>query len=557
MSNREIASILRVLAELIQLHNGHDPTAKSLAAAAYQMSRLSRGVIEMNRDELDRRFSKTAVSNILQIKKTGTSKMLEELIQLTPAGLFEMMRIKGLGGKKLSVIWKKAGIDNLEALLKACRNNELIRLKGFGEKIQQSIISSIEGYKAHAGKFHLASVSEEADKIIALMRRIFKTDKVCLCGEIRRRCNVVEKIEVQAAITVKKFNAQRKELSFLVIEEISKDEINGHTINETPFVINLSEESSFGYDLFSNTGSKSHILKVLQKSRTAKKIFETEKDVYKHAGLPFIPPELREDLAEWDLAAQRKTDQLVRSEDIRGVVHNHTTWSDGIDTLKNFVAACIDKGFEYAVISDHSKNAFYAGGLKEDKILRQHEEIKALNKQVAPFKIFKSIEADILVSGSLDFDDSFLKRFDLVIVSIHQLLKMDEEKATRRLLKAIENPYTTILGHVSGRKLLIRHGYPLNYKKIIDACAANNVIIEMNANPYRLDMDYKHIPYAIKKGVMISVNPDAHSIGEIDNIRWGIASARKGGLTKEMTWNAMSLAEIEKWLKKRRRGRGI
>ena len=182
------------------------------------------------------------------------------------------------------------------------------------------------------------------------------------------------------------------------------------------------------------------------------------------------------------------------------------------------------------------------------------KEIAEFNKRIAPFRIFKSIECDILVSGELDYAADLLQLFDLVIVSIHQLLKMDEERATTRLIKAIENPYTTILGHMTGRQLLIRPGYPVDFKKVIDACAANNVIVEINANPYRLDMDWSHIPYAMSKGVMISINPDAHSIFEIDNIRWGVSAARKGGLTRDMTWNAMPLRNIEKWLKERTRG---
>src|SRR6202012_203219 len=202
-----------------------------------------------------------------------------------------------------------------------------------------------------------------------------------------------------------------------------------------------------------------------------------------------------------------------------------------------------------------SQNAHYAGGLKPDKVFRQFEEIDDLNKKIAPFKIFKSIECDILVSGELDYEPSLLKQFDLVIISIHQQLKMNENKATARLIKAIENPYTTILGHMTGRQLLIRPGYPVDFKKVIDACAANGVVIEINANPYRLDMDWSHIPYAIQKGVMMSINPDAHSIHEIDNIRWGISAARKGGLTKEMTWNAMALKEVSEWLKTRIRER--
>jgi len=213
--------------------------------------------------------------------------------------------------------------------------------------------------------------------------------------------------------------------------------------------------------------------------------------------------------------------------------------------------ACKQKGFEYAIISDHSKNAYYAGGLREEKVLRQLSEIDLLNKKLKPFRIFKSIECDIRVNGELDYDSTFLSNFDCLIVSIHQLLKMDEQRATSRLIKAIENPYTTIVGHMTGRLLLIRPGYPINYRKVIDACAANGVVIEVNANPYRLDMDWSQIPYAIKKGVRISINPDAHSIKEIDNIQWGVAAARKGGLTKQMTWNALTSEKISKYLKTR------
>jgi len=240
---------------------------------------------------------------------------------------------------------------------------------------------------------------------------------------------------------------------------------------------------------------------------------------------------------------------LITPADIKVVVHNHTSWSDGVDSLEEFVRACKQKKFEYVVISDHSRNAHYAGGLKEEKVLRQMDAIDSLNRKLTPFRIFKSIECDILVSGELDYPKDLLEQFDMVIASIHQLLKMDIERATKRLIKAIENPYTTILGHMTGRQLLIRPGYPVHFKKVIDACAANGVVIELNANPYRLDMDWSHIPYALSKGVMISINPDAHSIGEIDNIRWGVSAARKGGLTKDETWNAMRLHQIEDWLK--------
>jgi DNA polymerase (family 10) len=293
------------------------------------------------------------------------------------------------------------------------------------------------------------------------------------------------------------------------------------------------------------TGNEDHVKKVLVKNGD-KQDYKSEEAIYKTAGLPFVIPEMREDIAEWTF--KKGAADLITLEDIKGVVHNHTTWSDGVDSLEDFVKACKKRKYEYVVISDHSKNAHYAGGLKEEKVLQQFKAIDDLNKSVKPFNIFKSIECDILVSGELDYSEDILKQFDLVIISVHQLLKMDEEKATKRLIRAIENPYTTILGHMTGRQLLIRPGYPVDFKKVIDACAANKVVIEINANPYRLDMDWSHVPYALEKGVMISINPDAHSIGEIDNIRWGVSAARKGGLTKDMTWNAMSLKEIQNWL---------
>jgi DNA polymerase (family 10) len=353
----------------------------------------------------------------------------------------------------------------------------------------------------------------------------------------------VESIGIVTAMPAKKI------ISFLkgrvIVKVSTSKQTTGITLDELPVIIYHTSKQNFHCILFEWTGNKAHVEKVqerIKKTITCK----SEADIYKAAKLPYIVPEMRENLAEWKF--KNHYGDLITADAIKGVVHNHTTYSDGVDTLENFVRACIDKGYEYTVISDHSKNAYYAGGLKEDKVMRQWEQIDHLNKALKPFHIFKSIECDIKVSGELDYDNQFLKKFDLIIVSIHQLLKMDEDRATKRLIKAVEHPLTTILGHMTGRLLLIRPGYPVNHKKIIDACAANRVIIELNANPYRLDMDWRHISYAMQKGVMISINPDAHSIKEIDNIRWGVAAARKGGLINSMTWNTMNLKEIKAWL---------
>ena len=278
------------------------------------------------------------------------------------------------------------------------------------------------------------------------------------------------------------------------------------------------------------------------------KALAEEENVFEKANLPFIAPELREQDWGFELAKNNQLPALIELEDIKGVVHNHSTYSDGINSLQEMAEATRDAGYEYLVMSDHSKAAFYANGLKEDRLYQQWAEIDALNTQMAPFKIFKSIESDILNDGSLDYPEAILKQFDLIIASVHTNLRMDEEKATQRIITAVENPYTTILGHPTGRLLLSRKGYPIDHKKVIDACAANGVSIELNANPYRLDIDWTWIPYAREKGVLISINPDAHNVQGIHDIKYGVFAARKGGLTKEGCLNAKGLAEFSTFL---------
>ena len=548
VSNREMSRMFSLYAELLLLHGGDGRFANLLSGASYRIKRMSEKVTDLEKQELSELFRPEISRIIERLKKKKSIPALDELIQLTPGGLFEMMQIKGLGGKKLSILWKTAEIDTIDALLEACKDGRVSNIPGFGAKTQENIIKAITGYRSNTNRFHYASVADYASDLVQMLKNILRTKLISLCGEVRRKSTTIGAIEIVAAIDKKKLHSKEIRKA-LIIRSSENGQSQGHTLDEIPVTIYHSTEEDFQNDLFTHTGTEAHSNKVLAKIKGKKK-FSSEKTIYERAGLSFIVPEMREDSAEWTF--KNKNEDLITPEAIKGVVHNHTTWSDGVDKLADFVRACKHRQYEYVVISDHSKNAHYAGGLKEEKVLRQMAEIDGLNMELKPFKVFKSIECDILVSGDLDYSNDLLKHFDLVIVSVHQLLKMDEEKATKRLIKAIENPYTTILGHMTGRQLLIRPGYPVNFKKVIDACAANKVIIEINANPYRLDMDWSHIPYALKKGIMISVNPDAHSISEIDNIRWGVEAARKGGLTKEMTWNAMPLKKIEAWLKNKK-----
>ena len=299
------------------------------------------------------------------------------------------------------------------------------------------------------------------------------------------------------------------------------------------------------------TSSSAEFHSALVKDHSSATSAADEKEYFSLRKLNHIPAFLREDPET--LTIDSAFDKHLHHSEIKGLIHCHSDWSDGDNTIEEMAKAAMSHGMEYMAISDHSKTAAYAKGLTEDRLKAQHQYIDELNVKLAPFKIFKSIESDILGDGSLDYSDSVLSTFDLVIASVHSNLKMTEEKAMSRLLAAIENPYTTILGHMTGRLLLSRPGYPLDFKKIIDACAANHVVIELNANPNRLDIDWREIKYALQKNVLISVDPDAHSIKGIEDIRYGVFSAQKAMLTKERNLSSFSLKEFEAFLEERKR----
>jgi DNA polymerase (family 10) len=279
-----------------------------------------------------------------------------------------------------------------------------------------------------------------------------------------------------------------------------------------------------------------------------KDFYASEEEIFSEAVVDFIPAYLRENKNVIHKAKHHKLAKVIQPADITAIIHSHSKWSDGINTIEEMAKAAIERGLQYLVISDHSKTAFYANGLKEEQIIAQHEQVDELNKALHPFKIFKSIESDILNDGSLDYSNDVLNSFDVVITSVHSNLKMKEDKAMMRLLNAIENPYTSILGHATGRLLLSRNGYPVDHKKIIDACAANNVVIELNAHPKRLDIDWRWIDYCLEKNVLISIDPDAHSVNGFKDTRYGVLAAQKAGLTKEQNLSSYSLQQFEEFV---------
>ena len=528
MQNKEIASAFKLIAQLMELHSENPFKIKSYANAVFKIERLEKSLSALTHDEIIsiEGIGKSIGAKIIELLNAGSIKELEGLFEKTPVGVIEMLSIKGIGPKKIAVLWKQLQVETMGELLYACHENRLVELSGFGNKTQEAIKKSIEYKIANKGRFHYASAELVADEVLQNLRKTVNNVAVELTGSIRRKCEVIESVDVLIG---------QEGLAITLPENDLGIKVNLHFCKSEAFYSRLCE----------TTASEKHLEVIKQMGFNQEKNYVSEQEIYHSLGLQYIEPELREGFNEIEKAKLNALPELIKVSDLKGIIHVHTTYSDGMHTLKQMAERCRDLGYEYLGITDHSQSAFYANGLKSDRILLQHQEIDALNKAMAPFKIFKGIESDILNDGSLDYPDEILKSFDFVIASVHSNLKMDEQKATRRLLNAIENPYTTILGHLTGRLLLSREGYPVDHVAIIDACAKHQVIIELNAHPYRLDMDWRWINYALEKGVKISINPDSHKMEGYGDLKYGVFAARKGGLTKEMTFNALSLEDVE------------
>ena len=554
VTNSEIESAFELLGKLMELHGENSFKAKSYLSASYNISKVNGELSEMTAEEMDAipTLGVSIKQKIQSLLSTGHIKQLDELLEKTPSGVVEMMSIKGIGPKKVSTIWKELEIESIDELKYACLENRLMLLKGFGEKTQKTVLENIQFYQKHKNKFRYAEVEEESLLLLQLLKKYFSDEEISFTGEFRRYCEVLDKIDLLTSAPLKEVMEMLNESPFEQLEEV-ENTIHAKTTAGTLFHISFSDKNSFFKNLFITTGNDLHVEEV--KKRIAdfdSKYFSSEEEIYQSAGLSFILPELREGINEIELAAENKLPQLIEPKDIKGVVHAHSKWSDGNNTIEEMARYSMKLGYEYLCMSDHSKSATYASGLSVERVLQQHDEIDKLNQKLSPFRIFKGIESDILGDGSLDYDEDILSRFDFVIASIHQNFKMSEEKATERLIRAIENPYTTILGHPTGRLLLSRMGYPINHKAVIEAAAKNNVIIEINAHPWRLDLDWRWIQFTMKLGVEISINPDAHNLNGIHDIHYGTLAARKGMLSQKMTFNSRSVTEMEEYFTNRK-----
>lgn len=551
MTNSDIADLFKLFADLSELHGANPFKIKQFTNAFFRVDKMITPLADLSIPELEKLegIGKGIAAKIDEINKTESFGELNDLIENTPAGVIQMMKIKGIGPKKIAIIWKELEIEEIGELLYACKENRLAQAKGFGLKTQQSVINQIEFMYASAHKFHYAKVEQKAFDLVTKLQVINGIQQVSLCGEIRRKMEVIDAIEILIA-------SENIEMENLLIDSnlfsaIEKTEtIFKAKYEQIPVIISVCKNEDFAWQLFEKTANKKHI--ALLDLTTVNKHAASEEEIYKSIQLPYIFPEMREGENEVELAKQNKLPILIEYSDLKGALHNHSTWSDGLNTIAEMAKACEKKGYEYFGIADHSKAAFYAKGLSEEQIILQHEEVDKLNKSNPNFTIFKGIECDILYNGQMDYANDVLAIFDYVVASVHSILKMNEEKAMSRLISAIENPYTTILGHPTGRLLLLREGYPINHHKIIDACTANNVAIEINANPYRLDLDWRYIDYALNKGIKLCINPDAHSIDGLNDMYFGVQIARKGGLTKENCLNTFTTSELKNYFNQKK-----
>jgi DNA polymerase (family 10) len=555
MENKTISRSLRLLSQLMELHNENPFKIKSVANAAFKIDKLPFAIADKSLDEIEKidGLGKSISAKVMELLSNGSMAELETLLNNTPPGIVEMLGIKGIGPKKITVIWKDLGIENIGELYYACNENRLIEAKGFGLKTQEEIKKVIEFRMAAQGKFLYAQAEAPVNKIYAdlslWLNEVSADSLLGIAGAYRRCVEIIEEV-IFIIGTDQPLEVLEKIPVFLPLQFEVQTEDTFHALSPEGLNIQLLivQKDDFYFNWFKQTGNEIHVKEVLRLAGEGP--FKSELAIYQKAGLAFVEPELREGLDEIELAKANKLPELIQYSDLRGSLHNHSTWSDGVHSLEQMALFCKDQlNLDYLGICDHSKSAFYANGLQEQRVYAQHQEIDLLNQKLAPFKIFKGIESDILNDGSLDYSDEILKSFDFVVASVHSNLRMEEQKATSRLLKAIENPYTTILGHPTGRLLLSRKGYPIDYKKVIDACAANKVVIEINANPLRLDLDWRWHRYALEKGVLLSINPDAHRTEGFYDMRFGVLISRKGGLTKEQCLNAFSLEKISNYFK--------
>ena len=575
MDRKEIARILHEVAGMLELAGANSFKVRAYEHAARAILSFEGDLAEAVRSGELRKvpgIGATIFANVESLLTSGELPVYEELRATFPPGLRDCLKVPRLGAKKVKTLFETLGVDSLDALERACLDGRLTGIRGFGPKSAQHILKGIGFVRGSAGRFLYATASGRAQALAAAIEAAGLATRVAVAGSLRRRLEVVKDIDLVAASDTPLELAQWFRTLGEVVEIIG----SGETKTSVRFFdglaadLRVETEEAFPAALLYFTGSKEHNTALRGRAKRMGLLLNeyglfagegrerlparTESAIYERLGLSFIEPELREGAGELEAAESGSLPRLVTDADLRGVLHVHTTASDGRDSLEEMARGARDAGYRYVAFTDHSKTATYAGGLSEDRVLAQRDEIRALRRRMPELRIFHGTEADILADGSIDYGDAFLDHFDVVVASVHSRFGLSSAEQTARLIRAVTNPRVSILGHPTGRLLLGREGLAADMEAVFDAAAASGCALEINGSPHRLDLDWRLARAAAARGIALAIDPDAHSVAALADTQYGVGMARKAWASAASILNALEPDAFAGWLEKRRGG---
>jgi len=575
MDKQEVIHILEELGTLLELQGESPFKSRAYASGARIIAGLEASHLQELVDSGKLRTLKgigvALAEKISELVSTGRLAYYETLKQQVPAGLLEMLSLPGMGPKKVKAIHDQLGIATIGELEYACHENRLVDLPGFGRKTQENILHSIDRLKQHRGQYLCHEALQAAQQLIESLSASKMAGQVALAGALRRRQEIVEQVDLLVSTTQVE-RLRTAVAAWPSVGEVLLDEPSHLSLRLQGGVkadLYLVDEAAFPFTLHALTGTQTYLAAIQAHARqrgysldhdglrrgNTRLTCDTEEAIFSALGLSYIAPELREGLGEVEAAERGALPQLIEESDIQGVFHVHSTWSDGLSSIEEMARTAQRLGYRYMGLSDHSQSARYANGLEPDRVREQHRVIARVNEGLDGLTILKGSEVDILPDGALDYPDELLCQMDFVVASVHSRFNMPPAEMTARIIKAMHNPYVTMIGHLTGRLLLAREGYALDIPAIVAEAIRLGVIIELNANPHRLDLDWRHLRATYGKGLLTSINPDAHNPAGLRDVTYGVGIARKGGLSSERVLNTRSLPDLQDWFMQRRRTR--